>query len=899
MPTSSEDFFEDNSFNSDEEYFQSSFAELGPVKTSWRIRTAKRLVAILIASLVVPISSIVFIPEASASGGFTTIFSTPVLTPSGFNVTVLNYGSAIAANWTFTTGSVAAGTVTTGSASADGKTIELRISGISVGSTAGVNSANKTGGTSTVGTQLNAGPIGATKLSAGSVLGASSGVAFTTQPVVRFQNSAGSSVSTGSSVTAAITAGSGGALSSGSGGALSGTLTAAGSAGVATFTNLMITGATGVYTITYSSGSLTVATGKVTLSAGTANKLSNTVLVGTASSGSAFSTQPKITIQDSSGNTITAGSSGLTITAAITSGSGGALSSGSGGTLTGTLTAAGSAGVATFTNLGITGATGVYTITFSANGVSAVTQNVTLSAGAATQISMSVQPSSSITNGSNVGATTAVLVRDSGGNAISGATATVTVSGGSAVFGGTKSQVTNASGIATFNDLTLTGATGTYTLTFASGSLSVNSTTITLTASAATQISMSVQPSASITNGSNAGATYTASTVDITLTAVWKAVPLRTITYSLNGGTGTLPTQIALAEGATFTLADDAGITKSANTFSSWLIGAITYAPGASFKVGTTNITITAQWSAVPPKAVTYALGNGAGTIPTETPKASGAKFTLDLGDGLTRTGFSLTSWNDGAKNYAPGATYVMGNVAVTFTAVWTPAVLRSVTYQLGQGAVGTTPTQIATANGDTFTLASGSGFSKVGFTFIGWNDGATSFTPSALYTMGQQAVVFTAQWIVTAPRTVTYFLDGGAGIAPIQPSVPSGTTFTLSTGGGISKVGFSLGGWTDGSVTYLPGAIYTVGATNITLTAIWSQAVSRTITYLAGTGTGKVPTQAPVVEGQTFKLASSAGLTRAGASFLGWSNGTTTYLAGGQYKVGPANVTLTAIWSK
>lgn len=396
-----------------------------------------------------------------------------------------------------------------------------------------------------------------------------------------------------------------------------------------------------------------------------------------------------------------------------------------------------------------------------------------------------------------------------------------------------------------------------------------------------------------------AGATYTASTSDITLTAVWKAVPLRTITYSLNGGTGTLPTQIALAEGATFTLADDAGITKSANTFSSWLIGAITYAPGASFKVGTTNITITAQWSAVPPKAVTYALGNGAGTIPTETPKASGAKFTLDLGDGLTRTGFSLTSWNDGVKNYAPGATYVMGNVAVTFTAVWTPAVLRSVTYQLGQGAVGTTPTQIATANGDTFTLASGSGFSKVGFTFIGWNDGATSFTPSALYTMGPQAVVFTAQWIVTAPRTVTYLLDGGAGIAPIQPSVPSGTTFTLSTGGGISKVGFSLGGWTDGSVTYLPGAIYTVGGTNITLTAIWSQAALRTVTYLAGTGTGKVPTQVPVVEGLTFKLASSAGLSRAGASFLGWSNGTTTYLPGGQYKVGPANVTLTAIWSK
>ena len=81
----------------------------------------------------------------------------------------------------------------------------------------------------------------------------------------------------------------------------------------------------------------------------------------------AFFTQPKITVQDSSGNTVT--SSSAVVTATVSSGA----------TLVGTTTATASSGVATFTNLGVDGTIGTtYTITYTADGLTAATATVTL-----------------------------------------------------------------------------------------------------------------------------------------------------------------------------------------------------------------------------------------------------------------------------------------------------------------------------------------------------------------------------------------------------------------------------------------------------------------------------------------------------------------------------------------
>ena len=120
-------------------------------------------------------------------------------------------------------------------------------------------------------------------------------------------------------------------------------------------------------TATNAAGSAT-ATFTLTVSAAAVKVSITRTSLGT-SPGAVFTTQPQVTIQDSSGNTIT--SSSAVVTATISTG----------GTLIGTKTATASSGVATFTNLGFRGFGGTaYTITYTASGLTADTQSVTPSA---------------------------------------------------------------------------------------------------------------------------------------------------------------------------------------------------------------------------------------------------------------------------------------------------------------------------------------------------------------------------------------------------------------------------------------------------------------------------------------------------------------------------------------
>ncbi len=83
--------------------------------------------------------------------------------------------------------------------------------------------------------------------------------------------------------------------------------------------------------------------------------------------GVAFTTQPEISIQDSANHVVT--TSSLEVTATVNSG----------GRLIGTTKVAASSGVVTFANLGLEGNVGsTYTITFSADGLTSATSNVTL-----------------------------------------------------------------------------------------------------------------------------------------------------------------------------------------------------------------------------------------------------------------------------------------------------------------------------------------------------------------------------------------------------------------------------------------------------------------------------------------------------------------------------------------
>src|SRR2546427_17759 len=108
-------------------------------------------------------------------------------------------------------------------------------------------------------------------------------------------------------------------------------------------------------------------------------------------------------LRDGAGNPVT--QAGVVVTAAIAPG---------GGTLGGTLTATTlGTGVASFTNLAISGTAGDRTLSFSASGLVSVTSGpVSVTAGSATQLTLTTEPSSTAQSGVAFAQQPVVQLRD-------------------------------------------------------------------------------------------------------------------------------------------------------------------------------------------------------------------------------------------------------------------------------------------------------------------------------------------------------------------------------------------------------------------------------------------------------------------------------------------------------
>ena len=161
-------------------------------------------------------------------------------------------------------------------------------------------------------------------------------------------------------------------------------------------------------------------------------------------------------------------------------------------------------------------------------------------------------------------------------------------------------------------------------------------------------------------------------TAKATFYAVWTPNS-NTITFDANGGTGTMSTQ-TLATDATANLNTNT-FTRVGFTFDGWATtagGTVAYIDGASYTMGTANVILYAQWT-----AITYSItfdGNGftGGSMSNQT-IASGASASLTL-NGFTRTGYAFDGWSTsaiGSVVYTDGASYTMGTADVTLYAQW------------------------------------------------------------------------------------------------------------------------------------------------------------------------------------------------------------------------------------
>jgi uncharacterized repeat protein (TIGR02543 family) len=344
------------------------------------------------------------------------------------------------------------------------------------------------------------------------------------------------------------------------------------------------------------------------------------------------------------------------------------------------------------------------------------------------------------------------------------------------------------------------------------------------------------------------------------------------------------------------------GATKAGYTFAGWFTassgGSLIGPAGAAYSP-TDSITLYAQWTGIAYTITYNANGADTGTAPASgTYVNGGSAYSIAGNSGsLVRAGYTFVGWNTASSglgtNYAASASYSTG-ASLSLYAKWSAAPL-SLTY-VANGGTGTLPNVATKYVGDSFTVVASNVLTKAGSNFAGWTDGRNTYTGGAVYTMGTRSETLTAVWVGII-NTFTYDLNfAGAPANPTEANHAVNDTFTVAAGG--TRTGYNFAGWNDGSNTYQAGATYTVGSSNILLTAQWT-IKSFTITYDTSTASGGAVTRASdtfAYGSQPISLPQLGTIIKPGYSFAGWATS-----QGGSPIIGAftpsASTTLYVVW--
>ena len=335
--------------------------------------------------------------------------------------------------------------------------------------------------------------------------GAASGSTLATQPVIRIVDANGNTVTSSSvSVVASIASGTG---------TLSGTTTVAASSGIATFTNLVITGTAGNFTLTFTPTSLTpVTSSALAIATGAASKYVVTSSTYSPTAGAAMTISAQLT--DANGNAVA--TSGKTVTWSKSN------ANGSFATATSTTDASGIATIS-FTTHTVSATATTVTATDNSS-FTGTTPTITTATGAATAAVITTQPTGAA-SGSQLETQPVIRIVDASGNTVTSSTVSVvaSIASGSGTLSGT-TTVTASSGIATFTNLVITATAGNFTLTFTPTSLtpvtssSLSITTTTISAPAIAGVTAPVRGATPVST-TTAGTGYTG-------TVTWSGSPV-------------------------------------------------------------------------------------------------------------------------------------------------------------------------------------------------------------------------------------------------------------------------------------------------------------------------------------------------------------------------------------
>jgi uncharacterized repeat protein (TIGR02543 family) len=401
------------------------------------------------------------------------------------------------------------------------------------------------------------------------------------------------------------------------------------------------------------------------------------------------------------------------------------------------------------------------------------------------------------------------------------------------------------------------------------------------------------------------GNTYTVASANVNFYAKWTANSY-TITYNANGGSGS-PTNATATytTGSTeITLSTVGTLAKTGYDFDGW-----STSPTGSKLVGTyttaSDITLYAVWN-IKTITVTYDKGIASSSTIASFPTTDSGSYnsTITLPTPTSQVSISggtyqFSGWklSGASATYEPGTGYILPATNPTLQAQWIQ--VFEVTYIFNGGTSSTGFNYDAQCDAGSHLCTNNQSIqadaapTRSGYDFTGWRDqSGNPIAAGATFSVGLSRYILYAQW-AAIDYAITYLAAGGSS-TPTQSAKQISQNFTVANA--ITKSGYSFGGWNDGTLTYGAGAIYTVGASAVTLTAQWVPDVY-SISYDWNGGSGSTTSS------DTFTVGNSAVVlplvtshTKDGFEFGGWALTPTGTTVGLSYTP-TSSLTLYAVW--
>lgn len=293
-----------------------------------------------------------------------------------------------------------------------------------------------------------------------------------------------------------------------------------------------------------------------------------------------------------------------------------------------------------------------------------------------------------------------------------------------------------------------------------------------------------------------------------------------------------------------------------------------------------------------PSRPVSYDLRGGTGAAPVQDDVMQGFAFEAKPYEG-TKTGYLFSGWSCNGDSIGAGDIVVAGGVDIVLAAVWTP-----ITYTVAfdaNGGEGEMDGQTHTY-GNPLALAA-NGFSKIAYTFDGWNTAADGTgtcyeggaTVSDLSAIQDSTVTLYAQWAPTQ-YPITYDLGGGSN------SASNPATYDIEdevvTFASPARTGYVFGGWYSDEAATTPMAQIAAGSHgDVTVYAKWAP-ITYTVSFDANTGTGSMDSIS-----LTYDVVSSLPantFSKTGNTFVRWA--TVADGTGNRYTDGAETSNLSAV---